>query len=707
MKYKQISAFTLVEVLTGIVVLSVISTCSWLAVSTLFRGEQLTRNRTVAINLLQKSQEELRKASLTYYDILENCQFPGPSFIANTNNPCGLQALSTDFIGYTRKVTITTQNGSSEIKQATITVNWIDQGNTLAMYSAVLLTRPPDPLPGNIFGTVRSSGQNNALINGATITITPVNTGPTSIALSQSSLGSVKNENYDFNTPTGSFNLPVGSWHLTAKHSSYHDYTHPALITVTSNTETKVDFLMDPKPADAIIRIRLINAITPSSLTNFFNGSFYIRDDYEQTLQIIHTANNVTAGNYIIPFNDTNPRSFTINTLGAYRSGYAGKPSCSGYPYDINGWSSAVVDATNTISTCGNPYNGSITSDRITVNSGNSISVNIPLYPVPTATIKGKVVDQNNMPLSGAQIYAQWPTSDWWYTNGSNAFATSDNNGDYTFVVPAVQEMFANDSTGLLKVQARRSMTFIGCCNVQQSSTQYSNWVSTNNLFTGSIINIANLVIPSGNSINCGNVQGNVKDGLTGSGVNNVNISIQGVGTITAGSGDYLYQCPNASYQLPAGSAQFYATQNQYYAYTSAGNMWYSPAPSVNVQANQMITYDAKIWPIGRGTVIVNVLDAGSNYPINGAQVKLTTYNGTQSTLITAANGKATFVNTLETWPPINLPNDTYYQQNSQSHTLTVVPPSTTYSSYAGSIPILQKNDTLTIDVKLIPSGGT
>ncbi len=707
------SAFTLVEVLTGIVVLGVISTCSWFAVSTLFRGEQLTRNRTIAINLLQKSQEEIRNASLTFYNTLESCQFPGPFFNVGTNYTCGLRSLNANFNGYTRSVNITPQNDSTEIKQAIITVNWTDQGNTVSMNSAVLLARPPDPLPGNIYGTVRSSDTGNALIQGATIRATLIGSRTTSDANSQATLGA-KNENYDFNSSTGAFMLPVGTWQITAQAPNFFEYprdgTPAENILVTSNSETPFHFIMDPRPADATIRIRLIDQTTGSQLTNFFSGEYYILDDYAQSNRIIHSANSSVGGTYTIPFSDMNPKSFTINTYWAYRSGYAGKPNCSAYRYNVDGWSSAVVDETNTILSCGNPYNGTQLSDRITVNPNDNISVDIPLYQVPLATVKGKVINKNTrLPLAGAIIYAKWPlvrgADAWWYQNGDYPSAISDSNGDYTFTVPAVQEMFANNSAGSLKLEARRNMEYASCCNSPASVEKRSSFVPVNNLFEGATITVADLEIPNPEPILCGDVQGIIKDGLTGARINNANIYIHNVLT-RSNSGDYLYQCPGR--KLPAYNSKFYAEHTNYYPYDSDSSLWYSPGPSVDVHAGEIITHpDVTLWPIGSGTIIVNVLNARTGAPINGAFIKLKTYTNSEVTGTTPIDGKQTFNNTLETWPPVGLPNNNYYKwQNHYEHTLTVTDPMRNYSDYLGTIPTLHKNETLTIDIRLIPIGS-
>ncbi len=699
------AAFTLVEVLTGIVIFAVISTCSWFAVSTLFRGEQLTSNRTIAINLLQKSQEELRRASLTFYDTLETCQFPGPSVAGS----CGLQTLGSNFANYTRSVTTSLLGASTEIKQAIITVTWKDQGRVLSMSSAVLLARPPDALPGNVIGTVRSSATGNPLISGVTILLTKDTLRPSAISkgtLEKSKSGLEVNYNF-IDTTTKAYNLPVGSWKLKATHPSYYDYAHPVDIIVSSNSELpQIDFMMDPKPLDATIRIQLINAETKLPLTNFFNGTYFILDDYKEKGKVIASANSSTGGIYTIKFTDTKPQSFTINTNYAYRSGYVGKPSCNGFPYFYHGWSSATVQEDMT-PTCSNPYLGSKSSDRITVNPGDNITINVPLFPVPTATIRGKVIDEvTGIGLAGAKIYAQWPFGDSWYKDGIYPFATSAADGTYTYTVPAVQMI----NSASLRVQARRNMTSIGCCENPTTIERLSNWVLASGLLEGSIVDVDDLKIKNADPFDCGNVKGDIKNGLSGSAIDNANVSVQSVTTTTVLSGEYIYQCPSAGYRLPVGSARFLSWKNSYYDYDSNGNKWYKAALAVKIKSREIVEYPAKLWPVGRGTIIVKIVDEGTDFPIRGAQVKLKTYTDTVVTNTTNSEGIVTFKDTLETWPPVDLPiDDPYYNGKTiYLHKISVTPPSDIYNTLTDQpTPVLKKDETLIITVKLSASGGT
>ncbi len=712
MNQRNKNGFTFVEVLTGIVIIGVISTCSWFSVSALFRGEQLTRNRTLATNMLQKSQEELRRASLSFFDTLESCQFPGPSFNASTQNTCGLQVLGPNFNGYTRSVTTTlTSSNSTEIKQAVITVNWTDQGNVLSQTSAVFLARPPMALPGNIIGTVRSSATNDLIPNVA-ITVSLVTSSTQFLRTSKSSLGA-SGENFNFNDPsTSAFVLPVGTWRLTATHPAF-TYTNPiADIVVTSNTQVRADFMMDPNPQDAKINVSVVNAANSNQKINtLWWGYVNLLEDYTSTNRIVGQSYQNAQVTFTVPFTNNNPRAFTVDTYYAYKSMFAGKTNSQGPPsclhnYERHGWSSAVHAANDTL-TCANPYFGSASTDRIIVSPGQTQNVQVKLHPVPLATITGRVVDQNSNPLKGAIVGGLWPSVDG-NNHGCPYFAISNINGEYTLTVPAVQELFPNNNTGALSLYAQRSMPQMTCCNTQNFMMIKSPYILVLNLFENSNVIAPDLVIKSLSPLDCGNVQGNLKDDSTGNSLNGVTVTIQSSNTTTAGSGDYIYQCASQGFRLPAGSSRFLAVKTGYYSYDSGGNMWYNPAPNVNIQPNQMTTYDGKLWPIGKGTVIVNVVDDQSGNPINGAQVKLKTYGGSEATQTTPGNGSVTFNDIMETWPAVGMPSVPFYNtQTTRRHSLDVTGPSGLYSPVTNyPTPILQKGDTITIEIRLTLTGG-
>lgn len=727
MKKRSKAGFTLVETLVGIVVIGVMSVGSWYAVNTLIQSGSRSGDRNTAVNLLQRSQEEVRRATTTFYDSLSNCQFPGPAFAAG-NQPCSLTDSAAKFPGYVRSLSVTNEGGSEEIKKAVITVDWNDlNGNPQTLSSVVLLVRPPDPLPGNIIGTVRSTAAGNALIPGARITaklVDPV--GAERQTVSTGSL-SAKGANFDF-SDTGKYVLTVGRYELSATHPNYRNKTHPDIIEVLSNTETPViEIFMEPNPTDAKINFQLRNAAAGNAaLVHFYNplnSGYYAHtklfdDGATPATSVVPTSSygSVAKGTFTVKFTNTDPKSFTINNLYAYAAGWSlkhiavGGVSCP-FAYDPQGWSSAIAQEGGT-QVCSNPYNGNSASDRITVNPGDDITVDVLLDPVPRATISGQITDETGIPIPNATVLAYWPIA----THGGGNWpwiirATADASGNYSYSVPAVQELFPNinNDANKLRVIATGNVMVKNCCNAENLQSRNSNPVYVGPLFDGTSVSNVNFVITR-TTIQCGNARGHIKDALSGGMLVNASVQVGGVGDNTDSSGEYLYECPAEGFKLPAQLSALGAQMINYYDYSTYGNNWYNAAPHVNVRANEMVVYDAKLWPKGYGDLEVTVIDAGSLYPVKGATVTLSTTTGLfpNKVLTTGNDGIALYSNLNETWPPPDLPiGDPYYKRTTLGHNLTVDHISGTYTRATASVPVLQKNSLLKVEIKLFPAGGT
>lgn len=705
--------FSLIEVLVAGVVISVVSAATWMGTSAFMRSAEISMNRSMALNLLQKSQEEVRRAAQPFFDQLESCQFPSES-LEEGSGLCGFSKIAEEFKGFSRTLLVEPA-GSQEIKKSSVTVAWNEFSQTKTMSSVVFISRPPDPLPGNVKGLVYPQGKPAVLIDGAQITITRSGRTESSATTSQGVL-SPKNCNFDFSEPgTGRFILNTGSWLLRATKAGYYDYIHPEPIIVDSNQETPpVLVAMEAKPEDATIHIKIEDSTKGLLVTSFDRAFTSIFDD-GKTGDLPAPVSNQKEFSFNVPFSDSEERCLTINTNDAFKAGYAGFPSCS-FQYQKEGWSSAVSASSGAL-TCSNPWNGNALTDRICVSPGDNQNLKIPLSPVPEVLISGRVVDSNGNPIANATVYAAWPRSDadYWRKSGAVQTARTDSSGRFTnFSVPAVQGLFpdTNPYNNYLRVWASGSVPIQMCCNLLGNQTRDSQTIEVGPLFPGDPPrNTANLVIVVADRV-CGNVSGHVLDDLTKGSISVANITVTQTEP-TDFAGIYRFECPpqQEGFRLPQGQQQFRAQKNGYYENSSVGNTWYSRRSSsgndVNVRANRSITYDAKMWPKGYGTIQGTVRDKNTGNPVSQANVVLTLYDSSRYSFKTGTDGRFQFQQVIETWPPPALPaDDPYYQHNLLTHRIEAWVDSSVYLPNGVSIPQLLAGQTLERDILLSMQGG-
>ncbi|MCA9401510.1 MAG: prepilin-type N-terminal cleavage/methylation domain-containing protein, partial [Candidatus Omnitrophica bacterium] len=238
-KFHPRKGFTLIEVLVSMVIIVTMAAAGWFAVSAISKTNEFTTEKITAVNLIRKSQEEVRKVAQTNFDNLNNCTF----------STCGFDAdLPPLYDGYTRVLSVQNE-GSSDIKKIIITVNWTDHlGNDRELQSVLRLARPASTLPGNIIGEITNA--EGSLLDDVEITVTNVDNGEGFTVRSNGSYlprpnNDEKTVNYDFiNHSTGQFQLRTGLWELTAEHDDYRDFG-PVNVTVSSNSETEFDFEME------------------------------------------------------------------------------------------------------------------------------------------------------------------------------------------------------------------------------------------------------------------------------------------------------------------------------------------------------------------------------------------------------------------------------------------------------------------------------
>lgn len=719
MKIKSSQAFTLVEVLVSTVVIGVMATAGILSGSILFRANESAHQKNTSVNLLQKSQEEVRRVAqtLSVYETLESCQFPDPNNPGPVND-CGLQDISEEFPGFTRTLTVTPVEGQAGLKRVHIAIGFDEFGLPRQMESVALLSRPADPFPGNIAGRVTSTTDPDTALGGVSITVAHTTSTFQRTVVSAANFDAA-DQNYNFiDISNGQFILPAGISRITATKNGFFDFPpggETVEINVSSGAQTNFDFEMTPKPENAVVNARVVDILTNTLVGQFGNGTSIAL--FKNSGQVQRIPNQRTAS-FTIPFNDTDEQCFTLNTDSSFRAGFATTPSCQ-FTFNRNGWSTAqnISDSTTN---CANPYNGNSGADFICVDPGENQTVDLKVQAVPEVLITGRVMVDNpgntpDSPVANARVQARWPQnagSPSWIKSGVTQQAVTDSNGRFVFSVPAVQAMFAaNPASNFLQVFAQGSVTITGCCNLQQtiSRTSPTRFVGPLNIGDPAR-DIGDLMLAAGDQV-CGNVQGNVKNDFSSSHVPTAIVTIS-LSTTTDGAGFYSISCPPAQtgFRIPAGTYISVTEKTGFYRRDSRGTDQYATVGSggreVAIITNAVGNHNIRLWPIGTGNIEVTVVDQISNAPVEGISVTLRTYFGSNVTLTTNAAGIALFSGIRETWPPPAIPTDGYYNLAPQNHVLQVRPDESVYESQDVNITGFDAGENLSITVPLRRVGG-
>jgi prepilin-type N-terminal cleavage/methylation domain-containing protein len=710
MKHK---GFTLTEVLVGIVVIAIISLASFTTISLLTRSTETSRNTIIATNLMQKSMEEVRRVAQSNFDDLETCAFPvaGP-----TGDACGFQQIQADFPGFTRTLSITNEHATSEeLKRVQVTVDWNDMGTARQLKSVILLSRPPDPLPGNIRGIVHKEGEPATLIPNAEVTIQRV-AGPEQEKAFSTAVLDAEGNNYDFKAPvSGQFILDAGNWTMQVERSGYEDYTHPTPIYVTpGGPAVEVDVPMTPLPEPATITYQLVDRASQASLGSYSYYS-WVRlrkgnTSYGKQRSDPHHSFTINFPSPTDPsFED--PLCLTLHTDNAYRSMRAykvnslGPVSCT-YDYNAEGWSSAYVADDGSL-TCANPHYGDTDNDRICVSPGDNVNVSVPLDPVPTVTVTGRVTGL--APNRTGRVYVYWPRREGrpYYRR-----VDTDATGHFQVQVPAAQSLWGNSdpSQDYMFLRPYGPVSYQGCCESPRTTNRYGSYIEVGPLYEGDPPHDAGaLSLPSYPDSTCGNVEGEIRNAKTGAHIDNADVTLRGSHEATI-AGQYLYACPVAGYRLPVGNDQrFEVDHPQYYEFRSDGNVHYADRPGAAITADTLTQYNAAVWPIGRGTVQVTVVDKSTTGPIENVVVNLNQYDGNTQSGTTDANGIVMFNQVLETWPPAALPaGDPNYNYTARHHTVTAA--SVSAGNYilpeSETVTQLDAGGTANVTISLIPEGA-
>lgn len=671
-------AFTLVEVMVSFLVLALTSVAAFMALSSISMEETSTRDRQVAKNVMTSRFEQIRQ------DMTNNRNnfyaMNATSYPANGNwqavnepgYPAGFFENRIVFI-----------SGTTELKTFSIAVRWTpESGQQKQIDHVFTVARPPDTLAGNIEGTVTDCLSGNPL-SGVSINISQ---GPSwqNTAVTTSNQAATLGR-YDFSSITGTFALMPGNYSLTASKALYDPSTEGP-ITVNSNESTVHNFCIDPL-AEAHIRGQAAACPGCSAGNQLLpNLWLYLRENgaIAGNTYINLTGQLIVGGHpnwgtgfdfkVVFPTGVTS-RCFTLHTSEAWNTSMraCGRNCSTGAGsnnYNYRGWSSAQVN--NEIYTpgagylnvaCGNPFTGNSASDRLCVQPGDEINnMNLILDPVPTATVSGFVYNENSVGVPNATV-----SSYWHYDTGySNVFAsaTTAADGSYQVVVPAAQELFANNANYYVRLRAVAYVSFpnVACCGQSQSVSRvayqtvgpiYKDSATPDKDFT-----FASITPPG--QVQCGNLQGMIGDYLTLGGVSGstVNIGPNTASAATNGSGNYEVVCAAGSgYRLPQSNSYGYTISAPgYYTRTQSGSFPYKVGTLASVQANTFQTFDSSLLNQGMGTITVTVTDGTS--PINDTTIQYYQYSGslTSTYTLTATNVKTW--SAVESWPPAGMTLD-------------------------------------------------
>lgn len=703
---KKKNGFTFIELIVGLSIMAIASVGAWMTMSILTQSTQVSRNRSIARNYLQKSLEEVRRVAQFKYDALNGCAFPTDE---SSVDACDFELASSEYDNFTRTLEVDDVAGSTEMKSVVVTILWNELGHEVPeeLKSAIYFARPADEPPGNLIGVVTDESDDSEL-GGVSIFLEFVsNTAKTATAVSTNALGD-DDENFDF-ADNGRYVLESGDWRLRATRDGYYSYTHSDNINIISSPTTFVSFAMEPEPAPGALTLQLVDKETRAPLSSFRGdggGYGYLRI-YEGGHRRVSWGNR-TSGTYEVDFTDLEDRCFTVETAYAYRAGKTLFDRCEGVTHSLHGYSSARHNDDGTPYNCSNSYNGNESTDRICVGSGEDIEVALPVEPVPLVQISGRVIDYLGGAVDGASIRAYWDYSNI-YT-GIEAF--SDASGRFSMMVPAAAAFAFRSSEREIMLRVRNSFDIEGCCDwpTSQTLTVYREYGGL--VFGHPGTDVGDIQFPEPEDLECGDLAGRVFNGKSGGVISNAYVYIRGTSRYTGGDGTYAYACSEEGYRLTTGNINycrvsksgyygtFYCSYNERYS-----SPWYMSYNGVINPGNSNPAFNVSLWPQGYGVIEGHVTDIISGSGIENLVVTFNPYRGSNLTAVTDATGYYRINGALETWPPPEVPNSGYYNMNPQGHILSVSG-GAVYTAVSRNIYALNAGEIVTQNFQLNRQGG-
>jgi prepilin-type N-terminal cleavage/methylation domain-containing protein len=647
--HRNNAGFTLIEILTGIVIISIISIAMTAALVLNTKLQRDSQDRSIATTLAQSFLEDIRNASdlAGGFDGLE-VTFPvaGAAFIPVADYP-GFRVMQ-------RVAAV-----NPELKRAEATVSWNHGATRQGQISMVsLIARPGPALNGNIQGTVIDSTTGTG-IPGATVFLTWLGAPPGPFVPNAVTDGFGR---YTFlGAGLNPFQIPPGNWNVDASARSFFasnstDPDAPAATTVSAVvssavTTTAPDIILTPMPLPGTI------TGTVRSRGGSLLGGIEIRAYNDSNRSGGGVKKTTSAGNGRYKLSDLDAGNYTVATINAYRRRWGHffgehllDPPYPNTPYPHHGWSSAFIDAPGgwlSIRGVSNAFKGGtiggVDYNTVNVTAGGVTTRDIVLDWIPHNTVTGIVYDGDNRPdgvLANATIKITW------HDNTNIGTFRTDADGRYTASVPIPSFTFPNAINRWLKMTASCSGYRTGNPNIGLSTHRGTINNASVELFDIVTEPAGNgdvnfLLMPLGPTY-YGDVHGYVTDRVTRSGLNGVTVSIGGKNSLTGpgplGNGYYIIRSIRVGLQNVGGK------RIDYYDY-SRGN-------AVTVIRDDLVQFDFNMLEIGYGSINGNITNLGTGQPVQGATVEIKYYDkppvSAPSAVLTDAFGNYTLPRVLE-----------------------------------------------------------
>nr|MBP7215776.1 carboxypeptidase regulatory-like domain-containing protein [Candidatus Omnitrophota bacterium] len=354
---RQLKAVTLIEVLVSTVIIAIVAISSYMGFFVLSGASDASHNRLNAVTLSQAALEEVRGVAQDNF-----ANLPGIVFDDIDQNR---------YPGFHRAITIIPQ-GPNLVK-ADVTISWLNrQGQPQQFNNSAMISLPPEPFPGNIYGKITNSA-GNAPISAAQIRVVNV-ANPTLTVTTTSDA----NGDYTFLDANGNMALKPGNWRLTVTCANFFTSDVIDVFNLAGGEDREVNVTLTPAgPGRITGSFRVQGAGVVSLETQLF----------ENGRQVFYKITGAGGSFNFFPivFTSDVQRCFTVNSINAFRDAvsqsycrsFCDPDNLWGLSYNYHGWSSSVVGADGTTITCTNPWNGNAVSDRICLSAGETIDLGV------------------------------------------------------------------------------------------------------------------------------------------------------------------------------------------------------------------------------------------------------------------------------------------------------------------------------------------